>query len=307
MADRRFDVVGVGANAVDELYRLPTYPTPEGPGAKLHIRGRSRAPGGQTATTLATCAAAGLRTAYVGAFGNDENARLIRTALDRRGIDATHAVTRPAPNAYAVVLVDERRGERVVLWDRHPALHLDPDEIPGALLDGARLLHVDDVDEHAAMAIAVRAVVAGLPVTSDIERVTDRTPELVRAVTIPIFAEHVPQALTGERDLEGALRALRRGHAGLLCVTRGARGAVMLDGDRLHEAAAPEVAVTDTTGAGDVFRGAFIAALLQGEPPPRILAIATAAASLSCTREGAIPGVPTSDEMHALLGAHEAG
>ena len=301
MADGRFDVVGVGANAVDEVYRLSAFPTPDGPGAKLRISGRSRSPGGQTATTLATCAAAGLRTAYVGAVGSDGNGRLVRQALLQRGIDATHAVARETTNAYAVILVDERRGERIVLWDRDPALHLDPDEIPGALLERARLVHVDDVDEDTAVAAAARASAAGIQITSDIERVTDRTSELVHTVTVPIFAEHVPQALTGERDLEGALRALRRGHAGLLCVTRGAQGAVMLDGDRLHEAAAPKVAVTDTTGAGDVFRGAFIAALLRGEPPPRILAIATAAASLSCTREGAIPGVPSPEEMSRLL------
>jgi sugar/nucleoside kinase (ribokinase family) len=49
----------------------------------------------------------------------------------------------------------------------------------------------------------------------------------------------------------------------------------------------------DTTGAGDVFRGAFIVALLRGDTPPDILRFANAAAAVSCTREGAIDGVPT--------------
>jgi sugar/nucleoside kinase (ribokinase family) len=301
MPNTPFDVVGVGANAIDEIYRLPDYPNADGPHAKLRIRQRSRSPGGQTATTLATCTTAGLSAAYVGTIGNDTNGQLARLALEEHGIDITAVVTREAPNAYAVILLDESVGERIVLWDRDPALQLKPEEIPDALLQSTRLVHVDDVDENAAIQAAARAVAAGVTVTSDIERVGDRTAELIKLVTIPIFAEHVPQALTGERDLEGALRALRRTHNGLLCVTRGARGAVMLEGDQLHEETTPKMEVTDTTGAGDVFRGAFIAALLKGQTPPRILAVATAAASLSCARHGAIPGIPTADELNALL------
>ena len=133
---------------------------------------------------------------------------------------------------------------------------------------------------------------------------THRTHELVAAVTIPIFAEHVPQAITGEADVERALRAIRRHHDGLLCVTLGARGAVLLDGDHLHEAAALPVEVVDTTGAGDVFRGAFIYALLSGDAPADMLRFANAAAAISCTREGAIGSVPTLKEVRMTLSRH---
>jgi sulfofructose kinase len=300
MADASLDVLGVGACAVDEVYRLPAWPSPDGPD-KLRIRNHRRQPGGQTATVMATCAAAGLRAAWVGTLGRDDLGTLVREALETRGVDTSGAVVRDAPGAYAVILVDESRGERVVLWDRDPALRLRADEVPDASLRGARLVHVDDVDEDAAIAVATRARAAGRPVTSDIERVGPRTPELVAAVTVPIFAEHVAEALTGEAAPERALRALRRSHDGLLCVTRGARGAAVLDGGTWIEAPAPPVTVVDTTGAGDVFRGAFIAALLAGATPARILAVATAAAADSCTREGAIPSVPTPDTMWRLL------
>ena len=74
---------------------------------------------------------------------------------------------------------------------------------------------------------------AGLQVTSDIDRITDLTEDLIAAVTIPIFAEHVPSGLTGLPDMEQALRRLRKTHDGLLIVTCGAGGAVALDGDDL--------------------------------------------------------------------------
>ncbi len=212
----------------------------------------------------------------------------MREELARRGVATDAAPTRDAPNRYAVILIDERRGDRVILWGRDPRLAMRADELPAALISAARLVHVDDEDEAIAIEAARLARRAGVPVTSDIDRVTERTRELVQAVTLPIFAEHVPQALTGARDMEQALRALREPHHTLLCVTLGARGAMVLDHDRLEHVPAFQVDVVDTTGAGDVFRGAFIYSLLRGDTTNAIVRFANAAAALACTRHGAI-------------------
>ena len=155
------------------------------------------------------------------------------------------------------------------------------------------MLHVDDVDQDAAIRAALIAREAGVRVTSDIDRITAAPRSWSSAVTMPIFAEHVPKALTGEADFERALRKLRRLNDGPLCITLGARGALLLDGDRLHHAPAFQVEAVDTTGAGDVFRGALIVALLRGDGPDDMLRFANAAAGISCTRLGAINGVPT--------------
>lgn len=297
------DVVGVGANAVDDVYRLPVYPEPTGPRAKLGILGHARSCGGQTATTLGTCASLGLRAAYVGAFGSDDCARAVREALEQRGVDTSHAVVREAPNAHAVILIAEHSGERIVLWERDGRLALGAEELPAPLLASARLVHVDDVDEAAAIAAATLARRAGVPVTSDIERVTEGTEALVQAVSVPILAEHVPEALTGESDVERALRRLRRRHQGLLVVTLGAAGAVLLDGDTLVHEPAFAVRAVDTTGSGDVFRGAFITALLRGDLSRQALRYAVAAAAVSCTRIGALAGVPSPREVQEMAGS----
>jgi sugar/nucleoside kinase (ribokinase family) len=229
----------------------------------------------------------------VGAIGGDDKAGLIREALLHRGVDLSYAPGRSAGSRYAVILVAAGTGERVVLWHREPSLALRPGDLPAEAIRRARLLHVDGVDEEVAIAAASIAREAGIPVTSDIDRVGSRTRDLVSAVTVPILAEHVPEALTGEADVERALRALRRSHPGWLCATRGARGAVLLAGDVLHEVAGHVVDVVDTTGAGDIFRGAFIYAMLRGDAPADVLRVANAAAAVSCTRLGAIASVPT--------------
>lgn len=283
---------------------MPAYPQPSGPAAKLRIDSHERSAGGQTATTLAACAALGLRTAYVGTISNDDNGHFVRDALERRGVDVSRAIVRHAPNAFAVILTaaagDGPKGERIVLWDRDPGMRLAPDDLPPDLGGLARLVHVDDVDVDAAIAAARLARDTGATVTSDIENAGPRVLDLVDAVSVPIFAEQVPQALTGASDLESALRTLRRRHAGVLCVTLGPRGAAMLAGERFITQPAFAVEAIDTTGAGDVFRAGFIFALLRGDPPEQILRVACAAAAVSCTRRGAINSVPSLDEVTAI-------
>ena len=292
-----FDVIGVGTNSLDFVYVLAEHPVAGTGRAKQPVRAHRVSPGGQTATMLCACSAFGLRAAYRGTFGNDGNGARMREELARRGVDVAGAPTRQAPNRYAVICVDEARGDRTVLWSRDAALSLDPATLDVA---DARVVHVDDEDEAMALAAARLGREAGAMVTSDIDRVTERTASLVAAVTVPIFAEHVPAALTGIGDPGAALRALRQPHHPMLCVTLGDRGAVILKDDHLFTAPAVPVAVVDSTGAGDVFRGAFVYALLRGDGPEQILRIANAAAALACTRNGAIGGVPTDEELRAF-------
>ncbi len=294
-----FDVIGVGANSVDHVYRLPEFPRPDSPSAKLRIAHHTIAFGGQTATTLCTCASMGLTTRYVGTTGSDDNGQLMRDALMERGVDIGQSLESDGNNAFAVILLDPQ-GERVVLWERPMGLDLAPGDIDASVVCDARLVHVDDVDLDTSIRAALMAREAGIPTTSDIERTDARVEELVATVSVPIFAEHVLEPLTGERDFERALRKLRQRHAGMLCVTLGARGAMLLDGDQLYQAPAYPMPVVDTTGAGDVFRGAFIVALLRGDAPDRIVRFANAAAAISCTRLGAIASVPTLAEAQAL-------
>jgi sulfofructose kinase len=302
-APPKWDVVGVGENSVDEVLRLPELPAATGPASKLPILSRAVRCGGQVATALATCASFGLRTAYIGVFGNDEHGVRLRAELERRGIDLGHAQTRQAPNRRATILVDERRGGRIVLWERDPAIALSPADIPANDRDisAARLLHIDTVDEEAASWAADHAGFSGVYVSSDFDRVTKNTRDLIKRVDLAIFAEHVPEVLTREADPGRALRSLQRKRHVLLCVTLGARGALLLHGHRLYRAPTFKVKAVDTTGAGDVFRGALIYAVLERRGGPRdALRFAAAAAALSCTREGAIDSVPSLADVEAL-------
>jgi sugar/nucleoside kinase (ribokinase family) len=272
MSTPRFDIVGLGENSVDLVLSVPEPPTIAGAANKVRILDREVRCGGQTATAVTAAARLGLRAAYVGAFGHDEYSTVIRSSLKRDGIDVSHAQVREAPNRYAVILIDRRTGERMVLWDRDPRLALEADAVPDVL------------------------------VTTDVDRLDDIAHDVLKTATHAIVAEHVPLEMTGIDDLDTAVRAMRQTIAGVIVVTRGAKGSMALDTDGtiVYEAGFP-VATQDATGAGDVFRGGFAYGLVQGWPIHMVLRFANAAAAISVTRHGAIDGAPRRDEVEPLV------
>ena len=150
-------MIGIGATSVDYVYRLPVLPEADGPQAKIRISSHRISCGGQTATALATCAALGLRAKFAGVLGSDDNGARIRAELMRRGIDVADAVVHQGLNQFAAILVDERTGERIVLWSRDEGLALRPNELSPELLSSAHIVHVDDVDQEGAIRAAERA------------------------------------------------------------------------------------------------------------------------------------------------------
>jgi sugar/nucleoside kinase (ribokinase family) len=293
------DVVGVGTNSVDEVLQLPIETGTVPPGGKVRVSDRNFICGGQTATVIAACATLGLRGGYVGAFGSDEHGKLIRNALENCGVDVRNSIDCDAPNRGAVILVDSH-GNRTVFWHRCDRLKVRFQDVPASALQ-AHIVHVDDDDPELALHAATLARSADIPVTTDLEHVSDHTERLIASATYPIFEQSLPARLTGEDDPERALRKLRRLNDGLLVMTRGDQGAVALEGDTFHVAPAFEVNVVDGTGAGDVFRAGFIYALLQKWPVSDMLRFANAAAATSCTRLGAMPSVPHLGEVEILL------
>jgi len=255
-------------------------------------------------TTLCTCASLGLRAAYVGTFGEDDDAAYARQELRRRGVDTAGAITRPCTTRQAMILV-EPDGERLVLWSRDPALAIEPSHLPAGLVASARLVHVDAVDVAAAHEAARVARAAGALVTCDVDTVDDATAALVDAVTHPILAEHVPATLTGEADAERAIRVLGRRHPGPICVTLGAQGALLLEHDRVHRVAGWPVDAVDTTGAGDVFAGVLAAEWLAGHEDA--LRRACAAGALSTLVPGAGDCAPYAEAIDDAVVNRRAG
>ncbi len=297
-----FDVAGFGLNSVDLVGVVAEYPASN---TKQRLQRFARLPGGQIATAMATCATLGLKARYIGSFGDDELGALSRESLTSLGVDISAARTvAGATNQFAVVLVDARTGERTVLWDRHPALSMDPDDLSRDAVISGRMLIVDCHETAVAAQAARYAREAGIPTIVDVEKVRPGIVDLLQNIDAIIAAQEFPMALTGHDHLGHALETIGRDlGAPLVCVTLGAEGSLTWCNGREIRTPAFSIDCVDSTGAGDVFRGAFAAACLR-EPDGEVedaLSYANAVAALNCRALGARGGMPTVKEVDDLM------
>jgi sulfofructose kinase len=300
-SEKPFDVVGFGLNSVDLITVVAEYPASN---TKQRLQRFARLPGGQMATAMVVCARLGWRARYVGSFGDDDFGAFSRESLTGAGVDIRAARTvRGAANQFAVILVDGRSGDRTVLWDRDPGLIMEPADVPKEAVTSGRILIVDCHETAAAARAARYAREARIPTVIDVERVRPGIAELLQNVDVIIAAEEFPSALTGHEDLGRALGAIGREFgAPIVCATLGREGSLTWCNGREIHTAGFQVDCVDSTGAGDVFRGAFVCGCLRrpDDDVEEVLIYANAVAALNCRALGARGGIPTPAEVEQL-------
>jgi len=276
------DVIGLGQNAVDYLVEVPEWPPR---GGKRRASGLQVLPGGQVATAMVALSRLGMRAAYLGRVGDDEGGRAQLADLAREGVDTDGVRVVPGvPTQFGVILV-EPGGDRTILWGLDEALAPRPDDLDRGRVTSARALHLDVTGIEAAVCAARWARQAGMWISLDIDRRVPGDEDLLALCDIVISSEEI-----GWLD-------------GPLCgVTLGERGAALRW--RGGEARCPALFANnavDTTGCGDVFRGAFLAAALDDLDVAEALRFACAAAALKTRAPGGRAGIPGRAEITDLL------
>jgi sulfofructose kinase len=294
----KVDLVGVGLNATDTLIPLPEFPAR---GSKTEYATEIIMPGGQVATTVVACQTWGMTTRYVGKLGDDDAAALHAREFLRTGVEAQLINVAGATSARSLILVD-RLGERTVLCRRDDRLILQPEELQREWIVNARVLHVDGHDTAAATLAAGWARQAGIPVVADLDETYPGVEALIDNVDYLIVSRDFPTRLTGKQNLRTALCEIHHRYGcKLAAATLGPDGVLAWDGERFHHAPAYQVAVVDTTGAGDIFHAGFIFGLLQGWALERQLDFACAAAAMNCKAEGARGAIASVEAIEALM------
>lgn len=299
-----FDVVGVGLNATDTVIVAPCFPAY---GGKAPFTREFYSPGGQVATAMVTCARLGLRAKYIGTVGDDERGRIQMESLRASGIDIRDVEQRKnCPNQSAYIIVDESTGERTILWNRPECLAIRPDAITPARIGCARLLHIDGHDTAAVERAASLAREHAIPVTVDVDTIYAGFDRVLPLADYLVASSEFPQRWTGIDDSFRALESIQE-KSGLrvAAMTLGAHGALALSEGRFAYSPGFAVNCIDTTGAGDVFHGAFCYAVLQQMPLADALEFSNAMAALNCTAFGARGRIATAEEARQLIARGE--
>ena len=297
-----FDAVGFGLNAVDHLIVVPEYPAFD---TKVRFTEYEKSAGGQTASAMVALQRLGLKTAYAGRFGSDEDGRFGLLAVEYEGVNLDFAETIDgADNQVAFILIDARSGERTIIWDRDERLSYRPDEAPAELATRGRVLHIDAHDPPACAVMAKVAHDVGAIVTADIDNIYEGLPELLPLIDVLISSAEFPHRLTGISDERASLVEMKaRYGCAIVGVTLGARGALIYCEGQFIESPACEVpgGCRDTTGAGDAFHAGFIYGMLSDENLETCMKLGNAVAALKCRSLGGRAALPTADELKEFL------
>ncbi|MFF4823946.1 carbohydrate kinase family protein [Streptomyces sp. NPDC001312] len=260
-------------------------------------------PGGAGANVACWAAHSGCREVRLLGRVGAESAVWHERALVASGVRPHLVVDPGAPTGTVVCLVDSSvAAERTFLTDSGASLRLEASDWSDALLDGVARLHLSGYllfsgTGRALVASAVAAARArGVPVSLDpasagflVTLGVDRFLSLVEGVDVLLPSRDEACLLTGLPDPVDAAAELSR-HVPLVVVKQGAAGARVAHAGavRAHVPAVPATA-RDTTGAGDAFTGAFLAALLAGADPQTAAARGCAAGALAVARVGGRP------------------
>jgi sulfofructose kinase len=302
--NKDFDVVGVGLNATDTLLVVPHFPAY---GGKVPFHQEVLSPGGQVASAVVTCAKLGLRAKYIGTVGDDERGRVQMDSLLGSGVNLDDVQLRVGcGNQSAYIVIDQSTGERTVFWSRPECLAIAPDQITDSMIACARLLHIDGHDTPAVEHAARIARKHEIPVTVDVDTIYPGFERVLPYVDYLIASSEFPARWTKEEDPFRALALIQKEYGmKVAAMTLGAHGALALHDGRYTYSPAFVVNCVDTTGAGDVFHGAFCYSVLQGMPMGEALDFSNAMAALNCTALGARGGIQSEAEARQLMGRVE--
>ncbi|MGA8366778.1 MAG: PfkB family carbohydrate kinase, partial [Candidatus Acidiferrales bacterium] len=186
-------------------------------------------------------------------------------------------------------------------WKRDPGIAVRPEDLRREWISGVRALLVDGHDTKAAAQAARWAHEENILVMGDFDNRYAGVKELLEVTDFPITSRDFPERFTGEADLLKSLPKISRDcKRRLIASTMGRLGALAWDGAQFILCPGFRVEAVDTTGAGDIFHGAFLYALVHGWEVKETLEFCCAAAALNCTALGARGGIAPLEEIEKL-------
>ena len=301
-----FSVIGVGHCCQDSICVVEDYPPEDGSTHILSIDDSQG--GGAVATALAAAARLGVSCAMMAHLGDDAIGDQIKSGFERCGVDTSLIRRIPGGrSSSSMVMVHPENGSRTKFPFRDALPPLDFDRAQRGALSRAKVVHLDGTRYENAVKAAEIARDAGVTVSLDgCSRQKDNALNLRLAALADILIMNAvyPFAVSGRTDREEALKFMAGlGEKKVVMMTAGSQGSYALIDGRMEHFPAFSVRAVDTTGAGDVFHGAFLARWLESRDIRQCIRFASAVSALKCLKPGGRIGIPTRQEAEAFLAA----
>ncbi len=294
------DAIGFGALNLDKIYLVDKIPKAEEEG---YVKDLQLHPGGSAANTIVGLARLGLKTAYIGKVGSDEDGRILLEDLKREGVDTKCVIRAEGRSGSALILVDES-GNRAILVDPGVNDTIRFEEIDLDYVKRFKLLHLtsfickNGYDSFISQKKIVREVdrVSFDPGAVYAERGLKEMEDILKYTTVFLPNRTEIEMLFG-LDYKDAVEECIGMGIEVVAIKMGSEGCYIRKGDREYFVKSFKVNVVDTTGAGDAFNAGFLYGYLKGKDVEECGKLGNLIASYCIQKVGAREGLPRIDDL----------
>lgn len=285
---------------MDTLVTVPNYPKED---TKLRAVGTKMAGGGPTATGLVAAQKLGEQTAYIGVLSDDNGGNFLTKDFEKYGVDTSLIEVKEGYRSFtSVIWLAKDTATRTCVFDKGnlPALALN--EKQKDAIKEAEILMVDGNEMDAAEDACKIAKENNTKVLYDCGGLYEGVERILKLTDAMIPSEEFSLGHTGCTDASDAAKKLYDTyHPEVVVVTCGKEGGIIYDGKEAVRYPAFLVDAVDTNGSGDVFHGAFAAAMVKGLSYMNCCLFASATSAIKCTGVGARESVPNEAGVYAFL------
>lgn len=266
--------------------------------------------GGVVPTALVALQRLGGKSAFITLLGKDWIGKEIISGLEKEKIDCSGiGFVDNVQSPFSFVQVIKKHGERAIAFYPGSSVFLEFTERGKNLISKSKILHLDGLKPEENLKAAEFAHEQGLKVMIDTNRVLEGTKRLLANADYLILPQSFLYDYTGSKDIKDALRKINKEYKPeILATTLGIKGSLaLINNDFLHVKTFKEVERKDTTGAGDVYHGAFLFGIIHGWSVKDTMIFSSAAASIKCMSYGGRNGIPSFDTTITFLKEHGIG
>lgn len=297
----KLEIVGFGISCVDYTAVVDKIPSLDETVTMVDF---SKQMGGPVAVALATFSNLGGIASYIGAIGKDSNGKIIKETLKMFRVDIKSIIEKSAyQTPLSIVLVEKKSGKRTIIFNPGCAFKFKFSEYDINHFKKTRFLHIDGFSTEAAIKAAEWANANNIIVVLDAGFYVSQMAALLERSNIVIASKDFVKKLTNKSNLKEGIKKIKKlgSNINLIAATGGEEGSICLYENNFFYQPAFKVKVLDTTGAGDVFHGAFLFGLAKNWEVQKILEFSSATAALKCMRLGGISGIPNYEEVMDFL------
>ena len=288
----------VGPIFLDRVIKIEEFP--EKP-IKLVANGLEKRLGGPAPVASFAIKSLGGEAEFIGRFGGDDAADYLKSELLNSGISIQKSIDVVDAQTSQSHIFEDRKGERMLAVFNEEKLTKDK-SIPAFEFSENQSYLVDTNWIEAAHQVAVESYKYNVNCVVDLDNFTKSNllDDVVNFASHPIFSETGLNRFTDNMPIIDALKSLYQKNQKFYAVTLGAKGVYWIENGDIFHCQSPKINVKETNGAGDVFHGAF-AQFIRTKTSKEAIELATATASLKCTRSGGIKTLPDYPEVKEFL------